>query len=81
MDPLSIATAVLALLGASAATLRTFRKIRDLKKAPELIQSLNNEISDLHLTTLNVNDYIARARANRNALPVTRENLLKSCSE
>ena len=62
MDPLSLTTGVLALLGASATGLRTFRRIRRLREAPELIQALNNELSDVHLAVMHANDYLERMR-------------------
>lgn len=58
MDPFSITTGVLTLLGACTAASRAFKKIRDLGQAPALIQALNNEISDLQLAMLNLNDYL-----------------------
>ena len=60
MDPLSITAAALALLGACTTASRTFAKIRRLKNAPEIIQSLNNEVTDLRLVMLDAADYINR---------------------
>ena len=57
MDPLSITAGVLALLEACHATGKLFLKIRMLD-APNLLQSLNNEITDLHLVLLDMSDYI-----------------------
>lgn len=81
MDPLSITTGVVTLLGASAATLRLFKRIGNLKNGPALIQSLNNEISDLHLAAMNINDYIKRARARKPQLTTTYAKLLDRCTE
>ena len=63
MDPFSVATGIITLLGVSATASQTLKKIRNLREAPELLQAINNEISDLHLAILNVNNYIEKRRA------------------
>ena len=60
MDPLSLVTGILALLGACSTASKTLSKIRCLKRAPALLQALNNEIADLQLALMDINDYIER---------------------
>ena len=57
MDPFSLATGVLTLLGACTTASATISKFRRLKEAPGLIQALSNEISDLRLVLLDVSDH------------------------
>ena len=58
MDPFSISTGVVTLLGVCAGTCKVFKKIRGLRRAPELIQALNNEVSDLHLIIACISNYL-----------------------
>lgn len=58
MDPFSLTTGVVTLLGLCIATTKIFNKIRSLKEAPELIQALNNELSDLQLLIASIDDHL-----------------------
>ena len=62
MDPLSLTTSVLALLGACGTASRTFAKIRRLRDAPALIQAINNEVADLHLVITDINEFFEDAQ-------------------
>ena len=56
MDPLSITASIWTLLGACSLVLETFKKIRQIRKAPEVLYSLNNEVADLKLVLLDIHD-------------------------
>ena len=58
MDPFTLTTGVVTLLGLCMATAKIFKKIRSLKEAPELIQALNNELSDLQLVIASVDSHL-----------------------
>ena len=81
MDPLSLITGVLALLGACTAVSEKFKNVKRLGQAPALIQALNNEISDLRLALLNINDYLERVREPGARLPYVDDITLRSCFE
>ena len=49
MDPLSVTASIIAVLGAGGTIVGTLEKANLIRKAPETILSLNNEISDLRL--------------------------------
>lgn len=52
MDPLSIATSVLTLLGACSGVAKIFEKFRDIQNVPGIFCALSNEITDLRLILL-----------------------------
>lgn len=56
MDPLSITTGIVTLLAACSTISRTFDKIRRIRHVPDILYSLNNEISDLRLILLDMHD-------------------------
>ena len=80
MDPLSLATGVVTLLGACSVVTKTFRRILSLKDAPPLIQALNNEISDLQLALMDVNDYVQQIKQSRASTPIADARILRMCS-
>ena len=80
MDPLSITAGAIALLGACTQASGTFMKIRRLKEAPAIIQSLNNEISDLHLIILDINDMIEKAKIKRLTFSHVDKRIFELCS-
>ena len=49
MDPLSVTASIITVLGAGGTIATTLEKTRSIRQAPEIILSLNNEISDLRL--------------------------------
>ncbi|MCJ1356389.1 MAG: hypothetical protein MMC33_006384 [Icmadophila ericetorum] len=49
MDPLLVTASIVALLGTCGTILRTINKIVTLRKAPDVILALNNELADLQL--------------------------------
>ena len=63
MDPFSLTTGIVALLGTCNAARRTFAKLRRLKDAPVVIQALNNEVSDLCLIMLDLSEHLEGMRA------------------
>ena len=80
MDPLSITTGVLAVLGACSTLSRTFAKIRSLRQAPAFLQALNNEISDLQLALLDINDFLTGAESAGISSPGTDREVQRLCS-
>ncbi|MCJ1331150.1 hypothetical protein MMC10_007837, partial [Thelotrema lepadinum] len=80
MDPLSITTGVLTLLGACTTASATVSKLRRLKDAPDLVQALNNEISDLRLVLLDVSDHFRSAQNERLVVPNMDETIFELCS-
>ena len=80
MDPLSITTAILALLGACTTASKALAKIKNLKDAPELIQAINNEMSDLRLILLDAMDFFEHARDSRSARFDITESTFNMCS-
>ena len=56
MDPLSITASIWTLLGACSIVLETFKKIREIRRVPEVLYSLNNEVADLKLVLLEIHD-------------------------
>ena len=58
MDPLSISASVLTLLGAGGTLSKLLRKGIDLKNAPDVLQALNDEVSELQSTANDVNDLL-----------------------
>ena len=79
MDPLSITTGTLALLGACATVSKTFAKIRCLKEAPVLIQVMNNEISDLQLMLVELDNHLERTESRNFALSNTDKAVFRLC--
>ena len=49
MDPLSLTASLIAVLGAGGTIAKGLGRIRCLKKAPDVLLQLNNEVADLHL--------------------------------
>ena len=80
MDPFSLTTGIIALLGACATISRTFAKIRRLHQAPELIQAVNNEISDLQLILEDMSDHLERVRSRSWELPNADEAVFRLCN-
>ena len=58
MDPLSVSASVLTLLGAGGTLSKLLRKGIDLKNAPDVLQALNDEVSELQCTANDVNDLL-----------------------
>ena len=56
MDPLSISASILTLLGACSAVLEAYKKIREIRKVPDVIFSLNNEVADLKLVLQDIHE-------------------------
>ena len=56
MDPLSISTVVVTLLGACAGLSKILDKARKVRDVPEVLLALNNEVSDLRLTLMDIHD-------------------------
>ena len=58
MDPLAISASVITLLGAGGTLPKLLRKGIDLKNAPDVLQALNDEVSELQSTANDVNDLL-----------------------
>ena len=56
MDPLTLTTGIVTLVQACASLSKTVAKIVRLKDAAGLVQAVNNEISDLHLVSMQVQE-------------------------
>ena len=69
MDPFSLTTGIVALLGTCNAARRTFAKLRRLKDASVVIQALNNEVSDLCLIMLDVSEHLESMRTEEITTP------------
>ena len=80
MDPLSLTTSVLALLGACTTASRTIAKIRRLKDAPALVHALNNELSDLRVILMDVTDHFENAQSDGPPIPPVESAIFKLCS-
>ena len=59
-DPLSITASIIAVVGAAEGVTRTLSKIKSLRKAPDELLALINEVSDLKIILRDVQSYIAR---------------------
>ena len=80
MDPLSLTTGILALISACATAAATFGKIRRLNEAPEIIQALNNEISDLQLLLVDMRVYMERVQSRASTPPKVDEAVFRLCA-
>ena len=80
MDPFSLTTGILTLLGACTSASATISKLRRLKDAPGLIQALNNEISDLSLVPKDASDYLEGAKNTNSSGPAITETMFDLCS-
>ena len=56
MDPLSLTASIIAVLGAGGTISKGLNSIRRLKRAPDILLQLNNEVTDLHLLIRAVNE-------------------------
>ena len=56
MDPLSLTGSIIAILGMTGTVGKGLQKVRQLRKAPETLLQLNNEITDLYLLVRAVDD-------------------------
>ena len=80
MDPLSLTTAVVTLLGVCVSTTRTCAKLRRLKNAPSLIQALNDEVSDLCRIVVDASDFFERLSSSTDSAAHTNQAFLELCS-
>ena len=62
-DPLSVTASILAILGAGGAVGKGLRKLLKLKRAPDILLALNNEIADLHCVIQTVNEVLRQHKA------------------
>ena len=56
MDPLSLTASIIAVLGLTGSVGKGFHKIREIRKAPEILLQLNNEVTDLYLLVHAIDD-------------------------
>ena len=56
MDPLSLTASLIAILGVGGSISKGLRKIHQMKRAPEILLQLNNEITDLNVLVLTVDE-------------------------
>ena len=81
MDPFSLTTGVITLIGACTTSAQTLSKIKNLANAPGLIQAVNNEISDLRLILTDINEHIERTRNRRSSIrPTINEAVFRLCT-
>lgn len=64
-DPLSIATGILAIVGACNALASTIKKFHDLRKAPQELEELEHEISALQSHTRSISQLVQPHGDNR----------------
>ena len=79
MDPLSITTSILALLGACNTASRTFAKLRALRHASAIIDSLNNDITEIEVSLDHIDDYIDRTKSDL-GLSVAEPAIIRKCT-
>lgn len=80
MDPLSITTGIITLLAACSNASKTFDKIRKIREVPEVLYSLNNEISDLRLVLFEIHDHREELfKKEFSMLTVQEQRLLELC--
>ena len=80
MDPLSVSTGILTLLGACSTISSTLSHIRQCRYIPDILTALHNEVSDLRLVLLDIHDHREEFLKNDFSLLSTREKrLLESC--
>ena len=80
MDPFSLTTGILTLISACATVANTFGKIKRLSEAPEVIQAINNEISDLQLFLVDMKVHMERVQSKSSTLPNVDEAVLRLCA-
>ena len=79
MDPLSITTSILTLLGACNTASRTLAKLRTLRHASAIIDSLNNDVMEMEVALEHIDDYIDRTRSDL-GLPSAEPAVFRKCS-
>ena len=79
MDPLSLTTGILAVISACATVASTFGKIKRLDEAPEVIQAMNNEISELQLLLADMKVHMERAQSRSSGIPKVDEAIFRLC--
>ena len=57
-DPLSVAASILTLLGAGGAVGKFLKKAIALRKAPDILLALNNDVADLHQIVHDVDELL-----------------------
>ena len=57
-DPLSITASILAILGAGGEVGKGLKKLQALKRAPDILLDLNNEVADLHHIVQTANEIL-----------------------
>ena len=76
MDPFSITTGVITMLGACRAISKKFDEIKQFRCMPEILCALNNEVSDLQLVLLDIYDHRQELFGNDHASLSPREKRL-----
>ena len=69
VDPLSITTGIVTLLGAGERIGKILRKVASLRNAPEILLAVNNEITDLRAVVLMFDDLLQRQYNRSDAAP------------
>ena len=67
MDPLSITTAIVTILGAGSTVQGGFKRILALRHAPDALIALNNEVNDLHRIVRAIDDLLRKHVEERHA--------------
>lgn len=80
MDPFTITTGVVTLIGACATTSRTLARIRKLREAPALIQAVNNEIADLRLILVDISDHFGSLERRAVGYPGAERAVFELCA-
>ena len=79
-DPLSLTTSILAVLGACSTASKTLANFRALKDARLVVQTLNNEISDLYVVMIDAKEHFENAEGCSSATRSVDSAFLKRCS-
>ena len=75
MDPLSLTASIIAVFGAGGTIAKGLGKIRRLKRAPDVLLQLNNDVTDLHLLIRAV-DELYRQRNNLSSASTLQEEVV-----
>ena len=62
MEPLSATASILTILGTGGAIAKGLETLRNLKRAPDVLSALNNEVNDAHHLINDVDDLLRKAR-------------------
>ena len=71
MDPLSLTSTLITLIGAGGSTVHGIQRLISLRRAPYALLALNNEISDLQLVILETHDLLLECENSRHSRDIS----------